>query len=49
MWCRDTVLNEAFPILSGIARAKNASVADNMELLGDSNQWNISFVREAYD
>jgi hypothetical protein len=40
MWCGDTVLKEAFPVLFGIARAKDASAADNLELLGDSNQWN---------
>jgi hypothetical protein len=32
MWCGDTVLKEAFPILFGIARVKDASVADNLEL-----------------
>jgi hypothetical protein len=48
-WCRDTVLKETFPVLFGIAHAKNASVADNLELLGDSNQWSVSFSRETYD
>jgi len=43
------VLKEAFPILFGIARMKDASVADNMEVLGGSLQWNVSFVREAHD
>jgi hypothetical protein len=28
---------------------KDASVADNMEVFGDSTQWNVSFVREAHD
>jgi len=28
---------------------KDASVADNMEVLGGSIQWNVSFVREAHD
>jgi len=49
MWCRDTVLNEAFPILFGIARAKDASVADNLELLGGSIKWSVSFSREVHD
>jgi hypothetical protein len=49
MWCGDTVLKEAFPVLFEIARAKDASVADNLELLGGSNQWSVSFSREAYD
>jgi hypothetical protein len=49
MWCRDTVLNEAFPILFGIARAKDASLADNLELLGGSIKWSVSFSREVHD
>jgi hypothetical protein len=49
LWCGDRVLKEAFPVLFGIARMKNASVADNMEVLGGSTQWNVSFVREAHD
>jgi hypothetical protein len=32
LWCGDTVLKEAFPVLFGIAREKDASVADNMEI-----------------
>jgi hypothetical protein len=43
------VLKLAFPVLYGIARDKNASVADNLEVLGGSNQWNVSFTREAHD
>jgi hypothetical protein len=38
MWCRDTILKEAFPVLFGIARAKDASVEDNMEILGSFTQ-----------
>jgi len=38
LWCEDTVLKESFPVLFGIARTKDASVADNLELLGGSNQ-----------
>jgi hypothetical protein len=38
LWCVDTVLKESFPVLFGIARTKDASVADNLELLGGSNQ-----------
>jgi hypothetical protein len=49
LWCRDTTLKEAFPALFGIARLKDAVVADNLELLGDSLQWNVSFIREAHD
>jgi len=36
-------------IIFGIARAKDTSVADNMEILGGSTQWNVSFVREGHD
>jgi hypothetical protein len=43
------VLKEAFPVLFGIAWEKDASVADNMEILGGSIQWDVSFVREAHD
>jgi hypothetical protein len=35
-WCGNMVLKEAFPILFGIARAKDALVANNMEILGGS-------------
>jgi hypothetical protein len=49
LWCRGTVLKEVFPDLFGIARVKDASVADNMKMLGGSIQWNVSFVREAHD
>jgi hypothetical protein len=49
LWCGDTVLKEVFPDLYGIARVKDASMADNMEILGGSVQWNASFVREAHD
>jgi len=49
LWCGDMVLKEAFPVLFGIARMKDASVADNMEVLSSSIQWNVSFVREAHD
>jgi len=49
LWCGDTVLKEVFPDLFGIARVKDASVANNMEILGGSIQWNVSFVREAHD
>jgi hypothetical protein len=35
--------------LFGIARVKDASVADNMEILCGSIHWNMSFVREAHD
>jgi hypothetical protein len=38
LWCGDRVLKEAFPVLFGSARMTDASVADNMEVLGGSIQ-----------
>jgi hypothetical protein len=49
MWCGNTVLKEAFPVLFVIARAKDAFVADNLEFLVGSNQWCTSFSRKAHD
>jgi hypothetical protein len=49
LWCGDKVLKKTFPILFGSAHVKDASVADNMEILGCSTQWNVSFVREAHN
>jgi hypothetical protein len=43
------VLKVAFSVLFGIACVKDASVADNREVLGGSIQWNVSFIREAHD
>ncbi len=47
-WCGETTLNVAFPVLYGFAR-EDAFIADNLEFLGDSNQWNVSFTRVASD
>jgi hypothetical protein len=49
LWCGDMTLKAAFPALFGIAFAKDASVAINLEFLGGSNQWNVSFAREVHD
>jgi hypothetical protein len=49
LWCGDTALKVAFLTLFGITRVKDASVVDNLEFLGDSNQWNVSFIRKAHD
>ena len=43
LWCGDTILKEAFPILFGIAHMKDASMAANLEFFSGSNQWNMSF------
>jgi hypothetical protein len=45
----ETTLKVAFLALFGIARLKDTVVADNLELLDDSFQWNVSFIREAHD
>ena len=42
-------MKAAFPVLFGIARAKDTSTADHSESLGGSNQWNVSFARAAHD
>jgi hypothetical protein len=49
LWCGDMTLKIAFPALFGIVRVEDASVADNLEVLGGSNQWNMSFTREAHN
>jgi hypothetical protein len=49
LWCGDTALKVAFTAFFGITRVKDAAVADNLEHLGDSIQWNVSFTREAHD
>jgi hypothetical protein len=36
LWCGDMVLKVAFPVLFGIACVKDASVADNREVLRGS-------------
>jgi hypothetical protein len=40
-WCGAAALKVAFPDLYGFASAKDAFVADNLEILGGSNQWNV--------
>lgn len=42
-------LKVTFLVLFGIARAKDAFVAANLEFLGGSNQQNVSFSREVHD
>jgi hypothetical protein len=49
LWVGNTILKAAFPVLFGIIVVKDASVANNLEFLGGSNQWNVSFTREAHD
>ena len=47
MWCGDMALKDAFPVLFGIARAKDALVKAHMEIFGGTIKWNISFAKEA--
>ena len=42
-WCEDAALKVAFPVLYGLACAKGAFVVADLEFLGGSNQWNVSF------
>jgi hypothetical protein len=42
-------LKVAFPSLFSIACVKDAFVAVNLEFLGVSNLWNVSFTRKAHD
>jgi len=42
-------LKAAFSALFGIAAAKDAYVANNLEFLGGSNQRNVSFAIEVHD
>jgi hypothetical protein len=49
LWVRNMTLKTAFPVLFGIAIAKDASIVNNLEFLGGSNQWNVNFTREVHD
>jgi hypothetical protein len=49
MWCGNLALKEAFPMLYGIACAKDTSVEEFLEISGGSIQWNVSFVRVAHN
>jgi hypothetical protein len=49
LWCGDMTPKVVFLALFGIACVKDTSVVDNLELLGGSNQWNVSFTREAHN
>jgi hypothetical protein len=48
IWCGDMV-TEAFPILSGIACAKDASIAAHVKFFKGVIQWNMKFVRVTHD
>jgi hypothetical protein len=40
-------LKDAFPVLFGIARTKDAPVEAHVEFFGGVIQWNMSFARTA--
>jgi hypothetical protein len=49
VWCGNLPLLELFPGLYGLASNKEASIADNLELVSGYRQWNISFLRSLND
>jgi hypothetical protein len=49
VWCGSSSLKEAFPGLYNLACNKEASIADNHDLLSGSHQWNVSFLRSLND
>ena len=49
VWCGETSLKGAFPILYNIANVKDATVATNMDLSSRTFQWNIIFIRLIHD
>jgi hypothetical protein len=48
-WFGEAALKIAFLVLYGLACAKDACTTANLEFLGNSNQWNVSFTRAAHD
>jgi hypothetical protein len=49
VWCGETSLKVAFPILYNIANVKDATMATNMDLSSGTFQWNIRFIRLIHD
>jgi hypothetical protein len=49
LWCGDMTLEEAFPVLFGIACVEDAFVATHVEFFGGASKWNMSFTRTALD
>jgi hypothetical protein len=46
VWCG---LKEVFPGLYSIASVKDASIVDNMDFMGGTLQWNVSFFQLVHD
>jgi hypothetical protein len=49
VWCRSLPLREVFLGLYSLASNKEASIADNHELMIGSHQWNVSFLHSLND
>jgi hypothetical protein len=49
VWCNETSLKVAFPILYNIVSVKDATLATNMDLSNGTLQWNISFIWLIHD
>jgi hypothetical protein len=49
VWCRSLPLREVFLGLYSLASNKEASIADNHELMIESHQWNASFLHSLND
>jgi hypothetical protein len=45
----EVALKAAFLVLYGLTCAKDAFIAANLEFLGGSNQWNMSFTKVTHD
>jgi hypothetical protein len=48
-WCEDMTLKNAFLVLFGIARAKDAPVEAHLEFSGGAIKWNVTFAIVAQD
>jgi hypothetical protein len=49
VWCGEMSLKEAFPVLYGIARDKDALIAAHLISESGSFKWDVSFIRAAHD
>jgi hypothetical protein len=48
-WCGGQALKVVYLELFEIARLKDTSVSDHLQLFSDSHQWNASFFRAAHE
>lgn len=47
--CGDCFFKEFFPYVYSVAHVKDASMADNLEILGNTIKWNLGFIRAVQD